>query len=318
MPDRIKRVLVVSPHFPPINAPDHQRVRTALPFLGESGWEATVLAVHAKYVEGVEDSLLEKTFPATTRIVRTRALSVRLTRLFGLGSVALRALPFLWMAGNKLLRNERAFDLIFFSTTMFPVLILGPIWKRKFGIPYVVDYQDPWMSDYYYRAKQAPPGGRFKYWFSRLLARTCEPLVVRSADEFVVVSKKYEEDMLKRYPLLRKDQFTTLPFGAPELDFEVLNQFRGPPRRVAPRLLEIAYVGAAGPFMATPFRVLFSAVARSREKNSELWQSIDLALSVQATPPPGVRRKSWSLSLQNLACRISSKNKPAEFRTLMH
>jgi len=120
----IKRVLIVSPHFPPINAPDHQRIRTALPFLEEYGWKAAVLAVHAKYVEGVEDSLLEKTFPATTRIVRTRALSVRLTRLFGVGSVALRALPFLWMAGNKLLRNERTFDLIFFSTTMFPVLIL--------------------------------------------------------------------------------------------------------------------------------------------------------------------------------------------------
>ena len=84
----IKRVLIVSPHFPPINAPDHQRIRTALPFLEEYGWKAAVLAVHAKYVEGVEDSLLEKTFPATTRIVRTRALSVRLTRLFGVGSVA--------------------------------------------------------------------------------------------------------------------------------------------------------------------------------------------------------------------------------------
>jgi len=287
----IKRVLIVSPHFPPINAPDHQRIRTALPFLEEYGWKAAVLAVHAKYVEGVEDSLLEKTFPATTRIVRTRALSVRLTRLFGVGSVALRALPFLWMAGNKLLRNERTFDLIFFSTTMFPVLILGPIWKRKFGIPYAVDYQDPWMSDYYYRAKQTPPGGRFKYWFSRLLARTCEPLVVRSADEFVVVSKRYEQDMLKRYPLLRKDQFTTLPFGAPELDFEVLNQFRGPPRQVAPGLFEIAYVGAAGPFMTTPFRMLFSAVARSREKNSELWQSIRFSFIGTSYAPSGRAKK---------------------------
>jgi hypothetical protein len=291
MPDRIKRVLVVSPHFPPINTPDHQRVRTALPFLGESGWEATVLAVHAKYVEGVEDPLLEKTFPATTRIVRTRALSVRLTRLFGLGSVALRALPFLWMAGNKLLRNERTFDLIFFSTTMFPVLILGPLWKRKFGIPYVVDYQDPWVSDYYYRAKKTPPGGRFKYWFNRLLARTCEPLVVRSADEFVVVSEKYEEDMLTRYSFLRKDQFTTLPFGAPELDFEVLNEFRVSSRQIARDSFEIAYVGAAGPFMNTPFRVLFSAVARSRKKNPEPWGSVRFRFIGTSYAPSGRAKK---------------------------
>src|SRR5205814_1521997 len=196
----IKRVLIVSPHFPPFNRPDHQRCRTALPFLEEYGWKAAVLAVHAKYVEGVEDPLLEKTFPATTRIVRTRALSVRLTRLFGLGSVALRALPFLWMAGNKLLRNERTFDLIFFSTTMFPVLILGPLWKRKYGIPYVVDYQDPWHSDYYNRTRTTPPGGRLKYWVSCLIARVLEPLVVRSADEFVVVSRNMRKNYSRRIP----------------------------------------------------------------------------------------------------------------------
>ena len=160
MPAPIKRVLIVSPHFPPINAPDHQRVRTALPFLGEFGWHATVLAVQPKYVEGINDPLLEKTLPTSTLVVRTRALPQRWTRLFGMGSVALRALPFLWNAGDKLLRNERGFDLIFFSTTMFPVLILGPLWKRKFGIPYVVDYQDPWHSDYYKRTNTTPPGGR--------------------------------------------------------------------------------------------------------------------------------------------------------------
>ena len=189
----IKRVLIVSPHFPPINAPDHQRIRTALPFLEEYGWKAAVLAVHAKYVEGVEDSLLEKTFPATTRIVRTRALSVRLTRLFGVGSVALRALPFLWMAGNKLLRNERTFDLIFFSTTMFPVLILGPIWKRKFGIPYAVDYQDPWINVW--------PGVEHKgsrAWWSYTLATWLEPWSVRGAALITGMAPGYVAGMLER------------------------------------------------------------------------------------------------------------------------
>src|SRR6267154_4906618 len=126
-----KRVLIVSPHFPPINAPDHQRIRTALPFLEEYGWKAAVLAVHAEYVEGVEDPLLEKTLPATTRIVRTRALLVRWTRLFGVGSVALRALPFLWMAGNKLLRKGPTFELIFFPRQRFHFLFRELVWREK-------------------------------------------------------------------------------------------------------------------------------------------------------------------------------------------
>jgi hypothetical protein len=36
----MKRVLVVTPRFPPVNAPDHQRARLMLPFLREFGWEA--------------------------------------------------------------------------------------------------------------------------------------------------------------------------------------------------------------------------------------------------------------------------------------
>jgi hypothetical protein len=199
-----KRVLIVSPHFPPINAPDHQRVRMALPYLSEFGWEATVLAVDAGYVEGLRDPLLEKTIPPGTSVYRGRALSPKLTRLVGVGSLALRALVFLWILGNQLLARKPKFDLIFFSTTMFPTLVLGPLWKRRFRIPYIVDYQDPWISDYYDRTKQTPPGGRFKYWFSSLLARICEPPVVRSADGFVVVSQKYEEDLLKTYPFLRR------------------------------------------------------------------------------------------------------------------
>src|SRR5882724_13534753 len=107
------RVLIVSPHFPPINAPDHQRIRMALPYLSEFGWDATVLAVDARYVEGVRDPLLEKTIPAGIPVVRTRALSPKWTRMFGVGSLALRALMFLRLAGNKLLAGEPKFDVIF-------------------------------------------------------------------------------------------------------------------------------------------------------------------------------------------------------------
>jgi len=287
-----KRVLIVSPHFPPINAPDHQRIRMALSYLSEFGWDATVLAVDARYVEGVRDPLLEKTIPAGIPVVRTRAFSPKWTRMFGVGSLALRALMFLRLAGNKLLAGEPTFDVIFFSTTMFPTLVLGPLWKGKFGIPYIVDYQDPWTSDYYHRTKQSPPGGHIKYWFSGVLARTWEPLVVRSANEFVVVSERYTDDMLKAYPFLRRDQFTTLPFGAPELDFALLNQLRNAPDRSRKHFLEIAYVGAAGPFMATPLRMLFAAVARSRVRNPHLWETIRFKFIGTSYAPSGRATKT--------------------------
>src|SRR5947209_1086443 len=141
------RVLIISPHFPPLNAPDHQRVRMSLPYLHEFGWSATVLAVRPEAVTGGNlDPLLESTVPDDIVVKRVNAISPRVTRLVGLGNLGMRALPFLWRAGNRLLfgrdlrsRLQGKFDLVYFSTTQFPVMILGPIWKKKFGVPYVVD-----------------------------------------------------------------------------------------------------------------------------------------------------------------------------------
>src|SRR6266436_6086045 len=101
MPAPTKRVLIVSPHFPPINAPDHQRVRTALPYFAEFGWDATVLAVRPTAVEGITDPMLERMIPLDSSIVRTGAVSYRWTRLFGLGNLAIRALPSIWLAGSR-------------------------------------------------------------------------------------------------------------------------------------------------------------------------------------------------------------------------
>ena len=66
----LRRVLIISPHFPPVNAPDMQRARLALPFLRETGWEPVVLCLDPTMVEGaVIDPLLERTYPRDIRIV---------------------------------------------------------------------------------------------------------------------------------------------------------------------------------------------------------------------------------------------------------
>src|SRR5438093_394671 len=98
-----RNLLIVSPNFPPINSPDMQRVRMALPHFAEFGWEPTVLAARPECVEGVYDPLLEESVPKDVPIVRTRALPVRQTRRFGLGSLALRAWPYLASAGSRIL-----------------------------------------------------------------------------------------------------------------------------------------------------------------------------------------------------------------------
>src|SRR5229473_8333679 len=260
-----RHVLIVSPNFPPINAPDHQRVRMSLPHLEEFGWRATVLAVSPEYVEGLEDPLLLETVPGTTRVIRTRALSAKRIRRLGVGNLALRAFPFLKREGDRLLSTEQ-FDLVFFSTTAFPVMALGRSWLKRWGVPYVLDFQDPWLSDYFSDRADRPPGGHFKYGLSQKLARLLEPYSVKKASHIITVSPAYRESLLQRYLWLSSDRFTVLPFGAAENDFAVLRSFDFKQNVFDPQdgKRHWVYVGAGGTAMTFSIRSFFQALGRVR------------------------------------------------------
>jgi hypothetical protein len=268
----LKRLLIISPHFPPINAADHQRVRMMLPWLQEFGWEATVLAVKPGYVEGVQDESLTKTLPSDLRVVRTDAFSASWTRRLGVGSLAYRAGPYLKRAGGELLRRER-FDAAFFSTTVFPIMAFGPEWKKQFGVPYILDFQDPWLSDYYDEHPEVqPPGGRLKYRFARWRARHLEPLAVRDATHILCVSRAYQTMLQRRYRDLANQTFTTLPFAASESDFSFLLSSNVRQTAFDPNdgKQHWVYVGRGGPDMALPIKALFHALNRVLSERPEL------------------------------------------------
>ena len=102
----MRRVLVISPHFPPVNAPDHQRVRMALPYLRELGWEATVLAVDPAEVDGLpREPLLQQTIPADVEIIRCGAAPLAIAGRIGMRTLGLRAYPYVARVGARLLRG---------------------------------------------------------------------------------------------------------------------------------------------------------------------------------------------------------------------
>lgn len=263
----MKRVLIVSPHFPPINAPDLQRVRLALPFLRAHGWEPVVLAVSPESVEGgVREPLLEETYPADVRVVRVRGLSPKLTRWAGVGNLWWRCGRGLEVEGARLLAQEK-FDLVFFSTTQFGAFGLGPKWRARFGVPYVLDYQDPWVNPYYARTGTRPPGGRLKYALSQWSARRMEPRALREAAAVIAVSGAYGALLQELYPWFDGVKVKLLPFGAAAADFAVAERHRP----AAPLVdfddghRHVVYTGRCGPDMRIALTVLFRAFRRYTE-----------------------------------------------------
>lgn len=197
------RVLIISPHFPPTNGADMQRVRLVLPYLREHEIEAEVMCVECAQVAAPQDSWLAAGLPSDVLAHRVKALDLKWGRFPGLGTLTFRALGALRRHGDRLLREGR-FDLVYFSTTQFGVHVLGPRWQRKFGVPFVMDYQDPWVSDYYREHPGVvPPGGRLKYGLASWINRRQEPQVLRECSGISSVSAAYPQQLARRYPWLR-------------------------------------------------------------------------------------------------------------------
>jgi hypothetical protein len=256
-----RKVLIVSPHFPPVNAPDMQRTRLAIPYLRSFGWEPVVLALEAEAVEGaVIEPLLEDTYPNDIRVIRVAGWHPSTTRWAGVGSLWFRCGHALKKAGDKLLSGE-TFDLVFFSTTQFQAFALGPRWKSTFGVPFVLDYQDPWVNDYYSKHRTRPPGGSLKFAFSQWLARRIEPVSLRASAGVVAVSSAYGDMLASAYPWYTRDNFAVIPFGAAAADFVTARSHapKVPLIHFGDGFIHHVYTGRCGPDMSTSLSLIFRA-----------------------------------------------------------
>ena len=267
----MRKLLIISPHFPPINAPDMQRVRLALPYLRAHGWEPTVLAIAPESIEGgVMDKHLEDTYPADIRVIRVKGLPSRFTRWAGIGNLWWRCGRALMQAGEELLKQEK-FDLAFISTTQFSAFQLGPRWLHRYGLPYVLDYQDPWINDYYHLTGVRPPGGRLKFALSQWEASRIEPGALREAAGIISVSHSYGAMLADHYPWFLANRLKLLPFGASKADFEALGNYRPahPLIDFKDGCFHHVYAGRCGPDMTFALTVLFRSFNLFRETHPE-------------------------------------------------
>lgn len=261
----IKKVLIISPHFPPVNAADMHRVRQSLPYFKQFGWEPTVLYVAPEHVEMSKDQLLLESLPTDVNLVAVSAYSTTYTRKVGLGNLGLRAFRQLYKAGSNLLR-EQNFDLIYFSTTVFASMPLGSLWKKKFSVPFIIDMQDPWRNDYYLTVpkEEQPP----KFWFAYNLDKYMERFTIPKADGLIAVSQGYIDMLKSRYPGIAAIPAKTLTFGAAVKDFEFIESHAIPSSiPLNSNAINFIYIGRGGHDMAKSLKVIFEAFKKGLDTN---------------------------------------------------
>ena len=264
----MRRVLLVSPHFPPDSSAGTHRVRLLAPHMAEHGWEPTVLTVDPRGYEGRLDSALAASVPDEVRIVRAHAWPAAMSRRFGVGDLGLRAYRGLKRAASELLTNDR-FDAVFI--TIYPAYpaLLGPALKRQFGVAFVLDYQDPWVGEW---GRSVGPGMNsrpdLKSRASRWLSSVLEPIALSAADGVTAVSHATYEQALARTPAARPRATAELPIGWDSRDLQFIG---ATPRRFADDgCVHLSYVGTLLPAGFDTLRALFTAVANERGRNRDV------------------------------------------------
>ncbi|MDN3600884.1 glycosyltransferase family protein [Mucilaginibacter myungsuensis] len=248
-------MLIISPYFAPVNAADMQRVRMSLPYFADLGWDAEVVTVDERYTDVSKDELLSQTVPDNIKLHKLKPLDKKWTARIGLGSIAIRSLWFYKRTVDRLIKDGN-YQLIYFSTTQFPVCILGHYWYKKFGVPYIIDMQDPWHSDYYLNKPKSerPP----KYWFAYRLNKFMEPIAMKSVAGLISVSPNYITTLRERYPHLNDIPAATIPFGAfaPDTQLASENNDRFP-ELLSKDHINLVYIGRGGADMHKAIAPLF-------------------------------------------------------------
>ncbi len=263
-------VLIVAPQFSPSSYPPAQRIRLFTNHLPAFEWKPIVLAVEPEFLEEEPDWEFAKLISPDLEIIRTKALSAKWTRKIGIGDMGIRSLWHQYKTAKKVCQ-KRKIDLLFISGPPWHTFLVGPWIRRSFGIPYVLDYIDPWVSA---MGENSTPWEKV-YWF-RQMAIALEPAVVRDAAHIISVSEGLNSGILSRYSFLKKENFTAIPYGAEKSDFDSVRQGPKTNRFFVPRdqLFHIVFVGAMMPKAYGTLRALFNAMKKIEKDRPDLYRRI--------------------------------------------
>jgi hypothetical protein len=146
---------------------------------------------------------------------------------------------------------------------MFHVGVLGPYWKWRFKVPFVVDLQDPWRNDFYLsKPKSERPA---KFWLAYLLLKWTEQIAIPRCDGIISVSQGYLDEIKNRYHEVKNLSMDVIPFGASLLDFEIVKtkKFEFSFLKSQQDKIKVAYIGAITPAFIPIIRIFFNSFFKS-------------------------------------------------------
>lgn len=248
----MKTILLITPHYPPSNLAAVHRSRLFAQHLPALGWNPIILTVDENYYEETLDWKLHQLLSKDQRIEKVSAFKVTKPRL--IGDIGLRGYFQLRRRALELIRSEKI-DFVYIPIPSFYMALLGPYLFNKTGVPYGIDYIDPWVHVF--------PGSNkifSRHWFTTQLAKFLEPIAVKHAALITGVSEGYYKPVLERNPHLKTQALTVaMPYGGEEWDHDFI--WNSAKEHVpSSSTIKFIYAGAMLPKAYKPLEEVFKAL----------------------------------------------------------
>ena len=288
----MKKILIISCHFPPSNLAGIHRGRLFAQHLNQFGWEPIVLTVNEKYYEEPPDLNILKLLPPDLRVEKVNAFKLSKARV--IGDLGLRAFFQLYSKAVKLVKEEKI-DFLFIIIPSFYTALLGRLVHWRTGVPYGIDYMDPWVHKF--------PGSEKKFsraWWSTKLAGILEPFAVKRAKLITGVAEGYYQGVADRYPHLKKTSvFGAMPVGGEKEDHRKVSKLSLEPYlfKKNPGKIQMVYAGTMWP----PALPVINAVFQSISENTSTFKDVEfhfIGTYVSANDPQGYMKpiaEKWGI-----------------------
>ncbi len=194
---RVRKLLLLTYHFPPSAASGTFRLLGFARHLPRFGWQPVVVAPPAIPWEPVDEGLLRQVPPETPVCPVTYPTARTLKGLRWLFPNAIW-LPRALAACARAIREYQP-DALLTSSPPHCVHLLGWYLKRRYGLPWVSDFRDPWFIN----GKPAFGGSLWPWFEARWEAR-----VMRSADVVVANAPRATESLRAAFPAQRHKMVT--------------------------------------------------------------------------------------------------------------
>lgn len=264
---KLKKILIISPHFPPSNLAAVHRSRLFAQHLPSFGWQPIILTVDEKFYEETLDYNLVKLLPENLRIEKVPSFPVTKPRF--IGDIGLRAFFQLYKKAKQIIKKEQI-NFLYIPIPSFYTALLGRWLHHSTGIKYGIDYIDPWVHQF--------PGSNktfSRHWFSTHVAKLLEPIAIKKASLITGVAEGYYKGVQERNPRLSAScLFGAMPYGGEEEDHKKINRMdlQSYLFKKDPQKLQLVYAGAMLPKAYDLLETVMQVIA----KDAALFKQLEI------------------------------------------